>query len=419
MFYPKKLLNNYFFFLICFAFSHQKAICQSQNTSIDVSNSLFREESFWTQKNNFGLKSNKLINQLDLNKSNDHITLQLSLAANDDSFQLQKSYIKYYIKQSKSFVKIGRYYRDFSTYLNNNLSSGHMLISNNAQPLPKIGYVKFKNLKKNDLIEFKFGISHGVFEKNDIYLNRPMLHEKFIYFKTPFFKKTFLEIGFVHNAMWGGEVLYNGESTGSSVSDYFKVFFAADGPFIEGTKHANALGNHLGIWDFLITKENFNNTYKFYYQHFFEDTSGLRFANKLDGLWGFELMNKPKKINLLIELLHTTNQDLDSDYLRDGYYNHSTYSYGWTYKGFNIGNPFIYSNEIIPLNILHLGFEKELKKNLSIKTILSKRIDKFDYYRYRIDLNINLLKNLSTSFSYAGYGKNQSLGIQIGWKIKD
>ena len=36
-------------------------------------------------------------------------------------------------------VKFGRYYRDFSTYLNDELSSGSMLIGINALPIPKIG----------------------------------------------------------------------------------------------------------------------------------------------------------------------------------------------------------------------------------------------------------------------------------------
>ncbi len=419
MFSPKRLLNNYFLFFIYLLCICQKTFCQSLNTKIDIANKFVEDKSFWTQNNNFGIDDNRFLSQLNLKKTTNHITLKLSIAAWGNSIYLQESFIKYYRKQSNSFLKIGRYYRDFSSYLNDDLSSGHMLISKNAQPLPKIGYVKFINLKKNNLIKFKIGISHGAFEENNIYTKRPMLHEKFIYLEAPFIKKSNLKVGLVHNAMWGGNVLFERESTGSTIKDYFRVWIASDGPFIEGTKHANALGNHLGIWDFLITKKNINNIYKLYYQHFFEDTSGLRFANKIDGLWGFELINDSRKMNFLIEILHTTNQDLDSDYLRDGYYNHSTYSNGWSYKGFNIGNPFLSSNEIIPLNIFHMGFQKELFKDIAVKTMISKRIDKFDDYRYRIDFNINLFENLLTSFSYAVYGDEKSLGIGLKWRIKD
>ena len=34
---------------------------------------------------------------------------------------------------------------------------------------------------------------------------------------------------------------------------FFKVFISADGEYIDGP-HANALGSHLGIWDFYYQK---------------------------------------------------------------------------------------------------------------------------------------------------------------------
>ena len=37
------------------------------------------------------------------------------------------------------------------------------------------------------------------------------------------------------------------------IKDFFKVFIAADEPIREGQDHANALGNHLGIWDFCLS----------------------------------------------------------------------------------------------------------------------------------------------------------------------
>ena len=47
-----------------------------------------------------------------------------------------------------------------------------------------------------------------------------------------------------------------------------------------------------------------NKELKLYYQHFFEDTSGLRFWNRLDGLWGIELSNYIKNTNILFEYLN-------------------------------------------------------------------------------------------------------------------
>jgi hypothetical protein len=95
----------------------------------------------------------------------------------------------------------------------------------------------------------------------------------------------------------GRKYIFNGKFP-SSFNDFWKVFISADGEKLEGQPHANALGNHLGIWDFYYSKKNKSNIFKFYYQHFFEDTSGLRFQNRFDGLWGFEYNRFIIKIKL-------------------------------------------------------------------------------------------------------------------------
>ena len=101
------------------------------------------------------------------------------------------------------------------------------------------------------------------------------------------------------------------------------------------------MGNHLGIWDFYYSKKNNDNIFKLYYQHFFEDTSGLRFQNRFDGLWGIEYINLSSKLNFLLEYINTSNQDRDPPYVNENYYNHFEYTLGWSYKGYVIGNPFI------------------------------------------------------------------------------
>ena len=44
------------------------------------------------------------------------------------------------------------------------------------------------------------------------------------------------------------------------------------------------------------------NNLTFYYQHIFEDTSGIRFANKYDGLWGLEIINSETKIYFYLSI---------------------------------------------------------------------------------------------------------------------
>ncbi len=157
-----------------------------------------------------------------------------------------------------------------------------MLVSNNAPPLNKIGYNSFKKFQK---ISFDFGLSHAILEKNDLYSSPPFIHEKYIYMNFNMGNNLY-GIGFIHEAMWGGKINFDDGSQPKSFKDFLKVFIAADGPLIDGQPHANALGNHLGLWEFFFEKQLKSNTLKIYYQHLFEDTSGLRFHNRYDGLWG-------------------------------------------------------------------------------------------------------------------------------------
>ena len=78
--------------------------------------------------------------------------------------------------------------------MNDELSSGHMLISNNARPMPKLGLNGKFEIKRN-----KDVFLHGEYLmqnlKNQYYSDAPFLHEKFVYihynFKKTFFKRRF------------------------------------------------------------------------------------------------------------------------------------------------------------------------------------------------------------------------------------
>ena len=136
--------------------------------------------------------------------------------------------------------------------------------------------------------------------------------------------------------MWGGSTYLDGEFP-SSFNDFLKVIISADGVKAEGQPHANALGNHLGIWDFYYIKKT-NPIFKILLSTFFEDTSGLRFQNRFDGLWGFEYQDLSTGFNFFMEYINTSNQDRDPPYVSENYYNHSEYILGWSYKGYVIGN---------------------------------------------------------------------------------
>ena len=131
-----------------------------------------------------------------------------------------------------------------------------MLISHNAQAMPKVGLVTSYIIKKNEHISFDFGIAHAVFNKNDIYKESPFLHEKFLYMNIKN-NNYIASIGLVHEAIWGGYIESDHKFSGnqpSSFSDFLKIFISGDGP--TDIPHGNALGNHLGIWDFVFQKNN-------------------------------------------------------------------------------------------------------------------------------------------------------------------
>ena len=207
--------------------------------------------------------------------------------------------------------------------------------------------------------------------------------------------------------MWGGESKSRGAFP-SGFDNFLKVLIAADEPLRDGQPHANAIGNHLGIWEFVYQKLSNKNTLKFYYQHFFEDTSGLRFANKYDGLWGFELNDKITKNTFLLEYLETTNQNINPPYVDDAYYNHGDYSYGWSLDRFTLGNPHINSLEVNPVKVIHFGSKLYFGQNISAKLLFSKKINIDSETNFLFKINKSYKKSFSNSLvlynTSGGYG---------------
>jgi len=327
---------------------------------------------WWSKYNNYGLNPSEIYFNYDASYKRKNINIALQVFTSKDKIYVGESYIKSKLFNN-TYLKAGRYYRDFSLYLNDNLSSGSILISKNAEPMPKIGLVSSYSFQKNKNINLYFGISHGIFKKSAIYKKAPMLHEKFIYLNRSKNQNEF-SIGMVHEAIWGGSTEAYGNFP-DSFKDFLKVFISADGPLLDGEPHANALGNHLGIWDFSYTRKIDDKKLKIYYQHLFEDTSGLRFHNRTDGLWGLEFYNYIKNTNIVFEYLNTINQDRNPPYVNESYYNHGEYQEGWSYKGYVLGNPFInagqYSN-LNPSKVLHFGFANNEMSKYSYQLLLNR-----------------------------------------------
>ena len=85
---------------------------------------------------------------LEFKNLNTYLKINISNAYHKNkSFDFGESYLRHSIFKN-THIKIGKYYRDFSSYLNDDLSSGSMLISKNAQPIPKLGLLHKIFLKK-------------------------------------------------------------------------------------------------------------------------------------------------------------------------------------------------------------------------------------------------------------------------------
>ena len=98
---------------------------------------------WWLEKNNFGREVSKFGFESRIKYKKSKTTYMVNFFSDFKNNNLEKIYInESFVKHDFSentFIRFGRYYRDFSKYLNDELSSGSMLISQNAQPMPKIG----------------------------------------------------------------------------------------------------------------------------------------------------------------------------------------------------------------------------------------------------------------------------------------
>jgi len=347
------------------------------------------------------------------------------------------------------------------------LSSGSLIQSKNAEPIPKILLkntnpfnFKIKNIK----LLINAGLSHGLIEKGN-YVAQPHLHEKWANVKISK-KNLSLHLGLVHNAIFGGGTNEFGLLP-SSPADFIRVFFVQNGdkkaPINETI---NSLGNHLGIWDLGLIVDRKKYFFTAYIQHPFEDQSGSRWLlNWQDGLYGFTIEDKSNQLfinKINIEFLYTLNQSGSNEvssntYGWDDYYNHYIYLSGWTNKGRSIGTPFavLGSNEARKHNHIennrikafHIGLLGKLNSKISFKHLSSystnygnffdeDRLNKLkldnkyspplNQYSGMIELlinNLNKNKNISLGILYAQdighlYSDNSSLEISIRYHIR-
>ena len=376
--------------------------------------------STWWQNNNnhgFDIEGSFISSSMNISKKNVFFQNDFFYSTHNKSFYSKYLNFNYQHSEKLNFM-IGRFSRQFSNYLDDSLSSGSMLVSTNAQPIPRLGVYYNNSLKKRPNISFKAGIAHGKFDSNKYYKDAPYLHEKFFYLIN---KKTNFEygVGLVHEAMWSGHTIL-GKHTGkqpNSFKDFLKVFISADGPLREGEPHANALGNHLGIWDFYSIYHLSKFHLKFYYQHFFEDTSSFRFANKTDGLWGIQFDSLNKNSGLLFEFLNTTNCCIDPPYQADNYYWNYQYRSGWRYKDNIVGNAFVNpinndNNVKEKIKLAHVGAYFNTK-NMKLHLLTSRKIHLSDSLKTKFNITTKFNDNVYIDLLIFNKNKFTNYGLGL------
>lgn len=262
-----------------------------------------------------------------------------------------------------------------SALLNFRLSSGDLVESGNARPIPevRIGFVGFQDIPfTNGWVQIQGEIGYGKFADNDWmkshynyydwHINLGALyHYKRCYFRTNPSQPVSVTVGMQNAGQFGGTtyVYTNGMETKqyhgrTAVKDFLNMFFPKQQ---SGSRFYD--GNSLGSWD-VMARYRFNSgtQIKAYLQKPWEDGSGIGWMNGFDGLWGVEYTASQTNAivsGAVIEYLDFTNQSgpihwspgdspgtsITSNATgADAYYNNFQYNSYMNY-GMAIGTPFL------------------------------------------------------------------------------
>ena len=253
------------------------------------------------------------------------------------------------------------------------LTSGSVAWSGNAVPITQIrlgtrGFAPLKFTK--GFISINAFISHGWFANTDS-MQQVKLHAKSVFLRLGKPSgRVRLYGGINHFAQWGGYSPYlptglaqNGHIA-SDWSAYKNVVWPvgsvkADDKQVAGIDTQNQVGNHLGSIDVAMDVNLRRSNLYFYYQHLYEDASGVKFKNFPDGLWGTRWKNRAdikdrffQVRQLTAEWLTTLNRSgTDPVYGGDDYFYNGQYIDGWTHGGNVIGTPIFTRTVDIPSSV--------------------------------------------------------------------
>ncbi len=253
-------------------------------------------------------------------------------------------------------------------------TNGNMYRSRNARPVPGLslstnGYIPFLFAKK--WFSWRFLYEEGIL-KDKQYVTNAHLHHKNIHFRTLLSHSLSFTVGLEHYVFWGGYSPKLGQLP--EWKDYFRYVFGrggGSGAYIQD--QLNTAGNQLGSYNLEIRKDLKTSVATFYFNHPFEDPSGMELDNLRDGLWGIHLATKKKAsfiTDVVYEYMNTRNQSgsilekpaptpEDPNRItgrgRDNYFRHSVYSSGYVHYNRMMGTPLFVPD--IGIDGISKGFE--------------------------------------------------------------
>lgn len=284
--------------------------------------------------------------------------------------------------------------REHAPVLRNQLlSSGSLINSGNSKPIPEVrigthGFYIVPGTK--NWLQVYFDASYGLFLDDNWLIdqqekfqklqgNRHFLttdawyHQKKLYLRTNNSRPFVLTVGIEHAVQFGGKCIdyNNGEKRITDLSPSFKDFFTVILPSGDGNVGSTddkgkewVKGNHLGELSFQLSYNiDQQKCISAYLENPFEDGSGIRKGNGMDGLWGIEYNNQSVEViplrGVVIEYLQTTDQSgpihwSPDDFSasgewhpnqatgNDNYYNNYFYN-GYCHYGQSLGSPLLMS----------------------------------------------------------------------------
>ncbi len=304
------------------------------------------------------------------------------------------------VRHQKIILKAGAQ-SDPALYRGLSSTNGNADRSNNSRPLPGISfstdsYIPFLFWEK----WFSFKVEYEEkFFSDHAYVKNAHLHHKSLYGKAELEKNWSIIWGLEHFVLWGGTSPDNiiGEMPG--ISQYFNyVLGLKGGPGAYKDDQSNRGGNQLGIYALKVKKEWTHSSLEFYWNHIFEDRSGMEMVNLRDGLWGLHLNKKDQSAlftDFVYEFMYTLNQSGSFHLIaaqmpddpnrltgrgKDNYFDHYIYR-SFTYYNRMMGTPLFVPRigangkadgfESTRMWMHHFGAKGELGPGLNWKTIFT------------------------------------------------